>query len=84
MDIGTPCITRVNQSTVLETALMQQFLHNGMQLQVRPLPMIDHQVWIGEVITLDYPYWRAIVAGETATLALTALCRMVGAMDRIP
>jgi hypothetical protein len=55
-----------------------------MQLQVRPLPMIDHQVWIGEVITLDYPYWRAIVAGETATLALTALCRMVGAMDRIP
>ncbi len=84
MDIGSLCTSMDSPSMALETTLMREFLHNGMQLQIIPLKMGTKQVWIGQVITIEHPYWRPVCAGETATLALSALCRICGAMDRIP
>jgi hypothetical protein len=84
MDCGILSTIREALSMGSELTMTQNNLLTGMQVQLRPLPMGVHTVWIVQVLTPDVPRWTPVCAGETPSLALSALCRMVGAIDRIP
>jgi hypothetical protein len=46
--------------------------------------MNDRKVYVSQVITPSNPRWITVGVSETPALALTALCRMVGATDTVP
>jgi len=62
-----------------EISVMPCPMDGGIQLMVKRLPMGNKTIWIGLVLTYKDPRWDPICAGETQSLALSALCRIVGA-----
>lgn len=82
MDFGTPCMSMVSKSLDSEIKEMHISLVNGTQIQVKKVPMgEDTTTWMVSMLTYDNPYWATVAAGESPALALTTLCRMVGATD---
>jgi hypothetical protein len=65
-----------------EISVMPYPMDGGIQIQTKKLPMGKRYIWIGLVLTYDNPIWYPVCAGETQSLALSALCRIVGATDK--
>ena len=84
MEYGSPCMWESIPLMGSGIERMPISLENGIQIQVKKIPMNDSHVWVAQVLTYDYPVWLPLCAGETPTLALMAACRMYVAMDRIP
>ena len=84
MEYGSPCMWESIPLMGSGIERMPISLENGIQIQVKKIPMNDSHVWVAQVLTYDYPVWLPLCAGETPTLALMGACRIVGAMDRIP
>jgi hypothetical protein len=84
MEYGSLCMWDSIPLMGSEIQRMPISLENGIQIQVKKIPMNDTHVWIAQVLTYEYPCWTTVCAGETPTLALMAACRICGAMDRIP
>lgn len=70
-----------NPSQDLETTWMPMYMEHGIQIQIMPTFLNDSLIYMVQVISPESPYWLTIGAFETPALALTALCRMVGATD---
>ncbi len=82
MDCGTQFMSTVNRFLGSEIKEMHISLVNGTQIQVKEVPMgEDTTTWMVSMLTYDNPYWATVAAGESPALALTTLCRMVGATD---
>jgi len=59
-------------------------MEHGVQIQIVPTRMNDRKVYMGQVIIPSNPHWITVGVFETPALALSALCRMVGATDTVP
>jgi len=66
-----------------ERLVMPISMEHGVQIQIVPTRMNDRKVYVIQVITPRNPHWITVGVSETPALALTALCRMVGATDSI-
>jgi hypothetical protein len=78
---GLWSMSTANLSPDSETTWMPMYMEHGIQIQIMPTFLNDSLIYMVQVITPDTPYWLTIGAFETPALALTALCRMVGATD---
>ena len=84
MEYGMQSMSMVSKSLGSEIKEMHIFLENGTQIQVKAMPMQTSTAYVVTMLTYDAPYWMTIAAGETPDVALSALCRMVGATDTVP
>jgi 6-phosphogluconate dehydrogenase (decarboxylating) len=83
MDFGIPCMSMVSKSLDSEIKEMHISLENGTQIQMKAMPMRESMAYVITMLTYEQPVWVTMVAGETPDLALSALCRMVGATDTV-
>lgn len=83
MECGMPCMSTVSKSLGSEIKEMQISLQNGTQIQMKATPMRGSTVYVITTLTYDHPVWVVKAAGETPDVALSALCRMVGATDTV-
>ncbi len=84
MESGLPCMLMDNMFKPLEKAVTPISMDYGVQIQIVPTRMNDRKVYVIQVITPRNPHWITVGVSETPALALTALCRMVGATDTVP
>jgi hypothetical protein len=83
MECGIPCMSMVSKSLGSEIKEMQISLVNGTQIQVKAIQMHENMVHVVSIMTYDRPVWVVKAVGETPDVALSALCRMVGATDTV-
>ena len=80
---GTPSMSMVSKSLGSEIREMHISLENGTQIQMKAMPMLGSTAYVVMMLTYERPVWTGVVAGETPDVALSALCRMVGATDTV-
>ena len=78
---GSQYILTDNMCKHSERMVMPISMEHGVQIQIVPARMNDRKVYVIQVITPSNPRWITVGVSETPALALTALCRMVGATD---
>ena len=83
MDCGTQFMSTVNRFLGSEIKEMHISLENGTQIQMKAMPMLGSTAYVVMMLTYERPVWTGVVAGETPDVALSALCRMVGATDTV-
>jgi len=83
MEHGLQCMLMDNMYRHSERVVMPISMDCGVQIQILPTRMNDRKVYVIQVITPSNPRWITVGVSETPALALTALCRMVGATDSI-
>jgi len=83
MDCGIRCMSTVSKSLGSEIKEMHISLENGTQIQMKAMPMLGSIAYVITMLTYERPVWTGIAAGETPDVALSALCRMVGATDTV-
>jgi len=83
MECGIQCMSMVSKSLGSEIKEMQISLQNGTQILMRTMPMLDNMLYVITIMTYDHPVWVVKAAGETPDVALSTLCRMVGATDTV-
>ena len=83
MECGMRCMSMVSKSLGSEIKEMHISLENGTQIQMKAMPMRENMVYVITTMTYDRPVWVVKAAGETPDIALSALCRMVGATDTV-
>lgn len=83
MECGIRCMSTVSKSLGSEIKEMHISLENGTQIQMKAMPMLGSIAYVITMLTYERPVWTGIAAGETPDVALSALCRMVGATDTV-
>lgn len=83
MECGIRCMSTVSKSLGSEIKEMHISLENGTQIQMKAMPMLGSIAYVIMMLTYERPVWTGVVAGETPDVALSALCRMVGATDTV-
>lgn len=83
MEYGIRCMSTVSKSLGSEIKEMHISLENGIQIQMKAMPMRESMAYVITMLTYKQPVWVTMVAGETPDVALSALCRMVGATDTV-
>ncbi len=83
MECGTQCMSMVSKSLGSEIKEMQISLQNGTQILMRTTPTLDNMLYVITIMTCDHPVWVIKAAGETPDVALSVLCRIVGATDTV-
>lgn len=83
MECGMQSMSTVSKSLGSEIKEMHISLENGTQIQMKAMPMRANTAYVVTMITYDHPVWSTVAAGETPDVALSALCRMVGATDTV-
>lgn len=83
MECGIQSMSMVSKSLGSEIKEMQISLQNGTQILMRTMPTLDNMLYVITIMTYDHPVWVVKAAGETPDVALSALCRMVGATDTV-
>ncbi len=81
MECGIQCMSTVSKSLGSEIKEMHISLANGTQIQMKAMPMRVNTAYVVTMLTYEHPVWATVAAGETPDVALSTLCRMVGATD---